>query len=146
MAWESGPTRGVWTTGVRTAQDDKIGVYVTDIRNGDFIKVRGVDFGDIAASSFAASFACGSNGGDLEVHLDSIEGPKIGSLRVSSTGGWDKWQEKTTTVSGARGRHDLYFLFKGGATDQLFNFDYWKFSKKGAKPKSRDAERLHTGS
>ena len=35
MAWESGPTTGVWTTDVRTAQDDKIGVYVTDITNGD---------------------------------------------------------------------------------------------------------------
>ena len=44
MAWESGPTKGVWTTGVRTAQDDKIGVYVTNITNVDFIKVRGGGF------------------------------------------------------------------------------------------------------
>jgi hypothetical protein len=137
MAWESGPTTGVWTTGVRTAQVKKIGVYVTDIANGDFIKVRGVDFGDIEVSSFTASVASGSNGGSIEMHLDGVDGPMIGSLRVSSTGGWDNWQSKSTAVSGASGTHDLYFLFRGDATGQLFNFDYWRFNKKGArKPKS----------
>ena len=110
MAWESGPTTGVWTTGVRTAQDDKIGVYVTNITNGDFIKVRGVDFGINQASSFTASVASASNGGSIELHLDSVDGPEIGSLPVSSTGGWNKWQTKTTTVSGATGTHDLYFV------------------------------------
>jgi hypothetical protein len=133
MAWESGPTTGVWTTGVRTAQDDKIGVYVTSITSGDFIKVRGVDFGDNQASSFTASVASGSHGGSIEMHLDNVDGPEIGSLPVSSTGGLHTWQAKTTTVSGANGKHDLYFLFRGEATGQLFNFDYWRFNKKGAK-------------
>ncbi|HEY6376836.1 MAG TPA: carbohydrate-binding protein [Edaphobacter sp.] len=51
--------------------------------------------------------------------------------------GWNKWKTKTTTVSGATGAHDLYFLFRGDATGQLFNFDYWKFNKKSVKhPKS----------
>jgi arabinoxylan arabinofuranohydrolase len=137
MAWESGPTTGVWTTGVRTAQDDKIGVYVTRITSGDFIKVRGVDFGNNQAASFTASVASGSHGGTIEMHLDNVDGPEIGSLPVSSTGGWHKWQAKTTTVSGANGKRDLYFLFRGETADQLFNFDYWKFNKKGAKkPKS----------
>jgi len=34
---------------------------------------------------------------------------------------------------GATGAHDLYFLFRGDVTGQLFNFDYWKLSKKGTK-------------
>jgi hypothetical protein len=137
MTWESGPTTSVWTTGARTAQDDKIGVYVTNIANGDFINVSGVDFGDNSVSSFTASVASGSNEGSIEMHLDSVDGPKIGSLAVSFTGGWDKWQSKTTAVSGASGMHDLYFLFRGDATCQIFNFDYWKFDKKGARePKS----------
>ena len=81
--------------------------------------------------------ASGSHGGSIELHLDKVDGPEIGSLRVSSTGGWRKWQAMTTTVSGATGTHDLYFVFRGDATGQLFNFDYWKFSNKGAKqPKS----------
>nr|MDA3835070.1 glycoside hydrolase family 43 protein [Spirochaetales bacterium] len=33
-----------WAEGVETAKDEKTGVSVTDIRNGDYIKVRSVDF------------------------------------------------------------------------------------------------------
>ena len=138
VAWESGPATGVWATGVRTAQDDKRGVYVTDIKNGDFIKVRGVDFGSSQASTFTASVASGSPRRSIELHLDKVDGPEIGSLHgFHPPGGWRKWQARTTTVSGATGTRDLYFVFRGDATGQLFNFDYWKFSKKRAKqPKS----------
>lgn len=38
MAWESGPTTGVSTNGVRIAKDDKIGVCVTHITSRDLIK------------------------------------------------------------------------------------------------------------
>jgi hypothetical protein len=133
MSWTSGSKTGAWTYGVRTAQEKKVGVYVTHILNGSYIKVRGVDFGDHQASSFTANVASGSDGGVIELHLDSIDGPVIGSLPVSDTGGWYKWRSQTTTVSGAAGVHDLYFVFKGDVTGQLFNFDYWKFNKKGAK-------------
>jgi hypothetical protein len=75
--------------------------------------------------------ASGSSGGVIELHLDSIDGPVIGSLPVFNTGGWYKWQTQTTRVSGAAGVHDLYFVFKGDATGQLFNFAYWKFDKTG---------------
>jgi arabinoxylan arabinofuranohydrolase len=128
IAWESGPTSGEWTTGVRTAKGNK-GVYVTHISNGAFIKVRGVNFGNRGVSGFTAGVASGSGGGDVEVHLDSKSGPLISTLHVINTGGWDKWQTKTSTVSGAAGTHDLYFVFKGDSAENLFNFDYWKFNK-----------------
>jgi len=137
MAWESGPTKGVWTTGVRTAQDDKVGVYVTKIANGDFIKVRGVAFGEKPVESFTARVAAGMDGGSIELHLDSVEGPVIGTLAVSSTGGLEAWRSETTAVHGASGTHDLVFVFEGKGGGELFNFDYWKFNQKGGKePKS----------
>jgi hypothetical protein len=119
-----------WESGVKTWQSDKVGVYVTGITNESFIKVVGVDFGDNQASSFTASVASGSNGGEIELHLDSTDGPVIGSLPVSNTGGWYTWKTQTAPVSGTAGAHDLYFVFKGDPTGQLFNFDYWKFNKK----------------
>jgi hypothetical protein len=121
-----------WESGVKTSQNDKIGVHATGITNGSYIKVRGVDFGDNQASRFTASVASGSSGGVIELHLDSVDGPVLGSLPVSDTGGWYKWQTRTTSVSGAAGIHDLYFVFKGDAAGQLFNFDYWEFAKKSA--------------
>ena len=132
IAWESGSKAGTWTTGVRTAQNSQVGVYVDRITNGSYIKVRGVDFGVHGASSYSARVASGSHGGVLELHLDKVDGPLIGSLPISNTGGWDRWQTKTAAVSAARGKHDLYFVFKGDGSGELFNFNYWKFEKKGA--------------
>jgi arabinoxylan arabinofuranohydrolase len=129
MAWESGTSNGAWVPGVRTAQNGKIGVYVTHIANGSYIKVSGVGFGRHPASRFTANVASGSEGGLVELHLDAVDGPSIGSLPISSTGGWDKWQTKTTSVSSAVGTHDLYFVFKGGGGGDLFNFKSWKFDQ-----------------
>lgn len=128
MDWESGATAGSWTPGVRTAQDEK-GVYVTHIENGSYIKMRGVDFGRKGASTFTASVASGSNGGSIEIHLDRVGGPIIGFLPISSTGGWRNWKSRTTAVSGAVGKHDLYFVFKGSSAADLFNFDHWSFER-----------------
>ena len=127
FAWESGATTGPWTYGVRTAQDDKVGVYVTHIINGSYIKVSGVDFNRRHASSFTASVASDSQGGVVELHLDGVGGALIGSLKVPNTGGWSKWQSRATNVSSPTGTHDLYFVFTGAGSSELFNFDYWKF-------------------
>lgn len=130
MAWESGATTGMWRPGVRTAQDEGLGVYVTHITNGDYIKVAHVDFGAADASSFIAGVASGSKGGLIELHLDGIDGPRIGSVSISNTGGWDQLQSIATRVSGARGIHDLFFVFKGEGSGELFNFYYWRFDPK----------------
>ena len=119
--------------GVKTWQSDKVGVYVTGITNNGYIKVAGVDFGDNQALSFTACVASGSDGGTMELHLDSADGPEIGSLAVPNTGGWYTWKTETVFVSRANGVHDLYFVFEGGQSGRLFNFDYWRFNRKSDK-------------
>ncbi|HEX2585056.1 MAG TPA: glycoside hydrolase family 43 protein [Steroidobacteraceae bacterium] len=124
-----------WESGVRTAGDHSSGVYVTQIRNGSYIKVNGVDFGDVNTPLFSANVATVIDGGRIEVHLDSLTGSMIASLPVGNTGGWQKWRVNTTRASNVRGTHDLYFVFKGEGKESLFNFDYWTFSKKAAGTK-----------
>jgi arabinoxylan arabinofuranohydrolase len=122
-----------WESGVRTAQSDQIGMYVTNVANGSYIRVRGVDFGHDGASSFSARVASGSQGGSIELHLDTSDGPTIGSLAVSNTGGWYVWKTQSAPVSNATGVHDLFLVFQGSPTGQLLNLDYWKFNRKGQK-------------
>ncbi len=117
-----------WVPGLKTAKSDKTGVYVTRIIADTFIKVAGVDFGKHGALGFTAGVASASHGGEIELHLDSITGPRIGTVLVPNTGGWEKWQDKSVGVSGAAGVHDLFFVFKGETNEQLFNFDYWTFT------------------
>jgi hypothetical protein len=122
-----------WAQKCKTDQNAKTGVFVSDIRIGGYTKVRSVDFGTVSPKTFTASLATGLDGGILEVYADSIGGPKLATINVSRTGGWETWKAFTAPVSEKIiGVHDLYFSFKGQnltAGRLLFNFDYWMFSK-----------------
>jgi hypothetical protein len=113
-----------WEEGIETAKDEKVGVYVTDISNGDYIKVRSVDFGK-GAKSFEANVASATDGGSIEIHVDRPTGTLLGTCIVKSTGGVTNWAVQSCKVNKIKGVHDIYFVFKGGAGD-LFNFDWWK--------------------
>ena len=117
-----------FSKGVRTEEckDSSGKMDVDSIHNGDFIKVKGADFGERGASLFEARVASGSNGGKIEVHLDTTTGPLVATCDVSGTGGWQTWKTVSCDVSGAEGKHDIYFKFTGGS-GLLFNFNWWKF-------------------
>ncbi|RXK87395.1 carbohydrate-binding protein [Filimonas effusa] len=114
-----------WAEGVETAFNDNNVGYVTDIRDGGYVKVRNVDFKK-GAQQFQANVASESQGGVIEIRLDSVGGPIAGICKVVNTGGAQNWQNVSTSIKKISGRHDIYFVFKGnGGT--LFNFDWWKF-------------------
>ena len=115
-----------WSTGLKTEVCSEGGMDVTSINNGDYIKVKSVDFGT-GAVSFDARVASASSGGSLELRLDSATGTLVGTCAVSGTGGAQTWATKSCTVSGATGLHDLFLKFTGGSGD-LFNFNWWKFT------------------
>jgi len=119
-----------WSSGVNTEPCSAGGMNVCDIDDGDYIKVKGVDFGNAGAATFTASVASGTAGGIIKLHLDGVDGALIGSVSVPYTGGWKDWKTVTAGVSGATGIHDLYLVFKGNPAGHLFNFDYWQFGKK----------------
>lgn len=115
-------------SGIKTAKNEKEGVYVTDISNGDSIKVRDVDFADKGALKFFAVVASIADGSAIEMRLDDVSGEVVGTLIVKATGGLDQWQTQSCAVSGVKGVHDLYFKFKG-ESGNLFNFNWWQFDQ-----------------
>ena len=116
-----------FSCGVKTEQNEAVGVYVTDVHNGDYIKLQHVDFGANGPSAFSARVASGLRGGSIELHVDSIGGKELVHLDVPGTGGWEQWQTLSAnlkeTVSGT---HDLYLTFKGRKGPKLFNIDWWE--------------------
>ena len=100
-------------------------MYVHDIDNGEFILVRGVDFGKKGARKFMASV--GSEGiGCIEIHLDSKDSPAVAVVPISPTGGAKEFNIFTEKIKGRiRGTHDLYLVFTGVGKN-LFNFDWWR--------------------
>ena len=115
-----------FSSGLKTEVCGEGGMDVTSINNGDYIKVKSVDFGT-GAVSFDARVASASSGGSIELRLDSATGTLVGTCAVQGTGGVQTWATKSCTVTGATGLHDLFLKFTGGSGD-LFNFNWWKFT------------------
>ncbi|WP_372776167.1 glycoside hydrolase family 43 protein [Mangrovibacterium sp.] len=115
-----------WSEGLKTADNSQEGVYVTQIENGDYLTVRSVDFGK-GAKTFEASVASATQGGQIEIRIDGKDGRVLGILEVDNTGGAQAWKRLSCKVSDIEGVHDVYFVFKGDK--DLFNFDWWQFSK-----------------
>jgi beta-xylosidase len=123
-----------FSKGIKTEQNDQIGVYVTSIHNSDYIKLQNVEFGKKTPRTFTARVASGLRGGAIEIRIDSIGGQLLGRLEVPATGGWEQWQTLTADLdyplsilnSQHSTTHDLYLVFTGRKGPKLFNFDWWE--------------------
>ena len=123
--------------GINTEVCSEGGMNVTNIEDGDWINVRGVDFGSTGAGAFTASIASdmkvgASKGGSIEIRIDDVSGTLIGTVPVSYTGGLDVWKLETIAIEKVTGVHDVYFVFTGENAENLFNFDYWHFIQKNS--------------
>ncbi|XEU95988.1 hypothetical protein FSHL1_001273 [Fusarium sambucinum] len=116
-----------WTNGVETEACSEGGLSVGFINNGDYIKVKGVAFGNGARSFSARVASANSRGGKIELRLGSETGKLVGTCTVPSTGGWQTWRTIDCPVSGAMGTSDLFLRFSGEGSDYLFNFNWWQF-------------------
>lgn len=114
-----------WSSGVETEVCNEGGMNLTQLDNGDFIKLKEVDFG-AGATALEIRVASGSAGA-FELHLNSLDGTLIGTCAVAATGGAQTWATQSCDVTGAEGKHDLFLRFTGGG----FKFDWWKFTGPG---------------
>ena len=92
------------------------------ITNGSWIRFTDFDFGpgrrgciDIDAASAHPA------GGTVEVRTDSADGPLLAIVPVRRTWEWTHYETFSANLASARGRKDLYFVFKGGP-GELFHF------------------------
>lgn len=99
---------------------------VTSINNGDYIKVKGVDF--LKGTSSIEVCVASLNGGQIEIHTDKMNGPLLGVVSIHTSGEEDIWKTITSPVKNIQGVHDIFFVFKGDK--DLFNFDWWRLNDK----------------
>ena len=132
------PTCICWSEGMKSEPSSQGGMNVYPTRDGAYIQVKGVDFGAQGPGSFFASVAGqpkdGLKGGAIELRLDRIDGPLIGTLPVGDTGG--EWKTEAIPVSGATGTRELFFVFRNSPHASVFKFDHWKFDPKAAPPRA----------
>ena len=117
----------------------KKNLYVYDLNEGEYIRLRAVDFGKKAPRSFqltaAAAFVPGRRGtaeeayATISLHLDAPGGPLLGTIEISSTGGVEDYKAFTAALTPklATGTRDLYFCIDKAQGD--VRLDWWQFKK-----------------
>ncbi|HML75050.1 MAG TPA: glycoside hydrolase family 43 protein [Anaerohalosphaeraceae bacterium] len=112
--------------GIETEPCKAGGMNLCDIQNGDWVKLRGVNFGD-GVKSFTASVA-GNKGGKIEVRVGGPEGLILGTCDVAAAGESQEWKEVGCSIRKVTGAIDLCLKFVGDEGD-LFSIDWWQFRK-----------------
>lgn len=122
MAWGY----GLKTTPKNLWARDRWNQLVTGIDDGEYLKIKGVDFKQ-GAKNFRVSASCHLYGGTIELRLDDAEGVLIGKLDIVHTK--NELHEFATAVQPVKGVRDLYLVFKGCKQQKknLFMLDWWSF-------------------
>ncbi|WOZ03124.1 PQQ-dependent sugar dehydrogenase [Streptomyces violaceoruber] len=102
------------------------GRTVGNIENGDWISVEPYALDN--ATAFTARVSSAGSGGTIEVRAGSPAGTLLGTATVPVTGGWETFQDVTTSLGNQPGGSTaLYLVFKGGS-GALFDVDEFSFT------------------
>jgi hypothetical protein len=131
MAWGNGlksAKMGIPNTGVIADMPFSTGkrnMYIFDINDGEFIKLRGVDFKEGAKRFNITAAATGHC--DITLHIDSENGPVIGKVKITETGDVENYRIFNTKLTKVKGVHDLYICFSNADGD--VRLDWWEMKK-----------------
>jgi arabinoxylan arabinofuranohydrolase len=111
--------------GIKTAEYTPQGetrkkMKVTDINTGDWIALRGVDFGATGAKKFTCRVTAPASKGVIQIKQDSLTGAPIGYVIIEAGQSGEITVDLLRTVTGV---HDLVFVFYG----QGYDFEQWQF-------------------
>jgi type 1 glutamine amidotransferase len=97
------------------------GQRVGYVNSGDWVGFSGVNLSGV--TGLAARVSSAGAGGSIQVRAGSATGTLLGTLAVSSTGGWDTYAATATATLAASSATSLYLVFTGSGTGALFDVD-----------------------
>jgi hypothetical protein len=114
-----------------TTTDTGGGLDVGWIGNGDWLQYNNVNFGSQPLTQFKARVASGAASGVsglVEVHLDSLANPTVGSFAIGNTGGWQSWRTVPANMTATTGTHTVFLKFVTGSGQNFVNVNWFTFS------------------
>ncbi|MFL6111984.1 MAG: carbohydrate-binding protein [Catenulispora sp.] len=108
-----------WALSTEATADDPArggGQDLSHLADGAWAEYRAVDFGGGATQFYGrvASGAPAAVSGLVQVHLDRLDSPPIGSFSIAATGGWQNWRTVPANIAPTSGVHDVYISFDSG--------------------------------
>lgn len=117
---------------------------VTSIHNGDWIRLREVDFSSATAKELTCAIRNLKHPGTVDFYLDWLGGTSLATVSFATVNAETTNSEgeatpavgtdqsvngetiRTVTIkTPPTGKHDVFILFRGG-DDELFDFDWWE--------------------
>jgi len=108
--------------------------YVTDIHDGDWMRVRSVDFKDCGQKLVTVVVGRQRGKGTIEFHIDNMEGEPFCTVPVNTdNAGFPTASFSYLIDTNVTGVHDLYIVFRC-ETPEPFTFDWWQFNSHANLP------------
>ncbi len=124
-----------------TGEPGLAGEWQMKMKPGGYLRFNGIDFG---AGASKIHVEVSSNTPDLkdavlQVRLDNPEGPLVGTVAISETGGLKTYKTFSATISApAKGKHDVVLVARGEGADpagHLFNVTSFGFEPRQKQKK-----------
>jgi hypothetical protein len=108
-------------------EDEDGGQNVGFIAAGDTMRFADFDFGPVPATQLEVRVASDADGGQMAIHLDSLDSPAAGVLTVTRTGGWQKWRTDVVTLTPVTGVHTVFLTFSRPDDKEFVNLNWLIF-------------------
>ena len=108
--------------------------YLGSVNDGDWAMYAGVEFGRDADGGGDVDYprvprsvevvaSSATDGGVVEVRLDSLDGPLLAEVSVAGTGSWSSYAPSTAIIENVSGQHDVFVVFRGSGAGELMRVD-----------------------
>jgi hypothetical protein len=118
-------------TQTEACSDTGGGQDVGYLSNGDWLQYNNINFGTTGLHTITTRVANGAAAGvsgTVEVHLDSLSNPAVGSFSVGNTGGWQNWTSVPGSIGTVTGTHTVFLKFVTGSGQDFLNLNWLTFS------------------
>lgn len=112
--------------GINTALGTEGTRMLTEISDGDWIRVDGLDF-STGANRFQVRATSPTGGGKIELRLGSEKGQIVGTCVIGSTGDWSNWKTFSCDLSTVSEINNLYLVFRG--PEESFRLAWYLFER-----------------
>lgn len=106
-----------------TSSDTGGGQDIGSLSPGDWVSYSNINLTGMTGIDFRVASV---RSGTLRVRLGSPTGNIIGTLNITSTGGWQNWTTLNIAITPTSGTQNLYFTFERADVQAVANINYFE--------------------